>query len=142
MASRDGLAGRGGRLVATLVGEPCPGPELVDQRREDPALAHRRDRLDREHVGAGVEERLHARSVEIAQRLVARVVVAAVLRPVGEHRPVRSDGPGDQQLALGSTHPLGEAVARPSRDLDGSSDGAERRCPIQAGRGKPGNVAW
>ena len=77
--------------VATA--ERDPGPRLgvvLEQAHQGLGLDDRRDRLDRQEVGFGLEERLEPRPVEHRERPRGQAVVAAILRAVGQRGAERS----------------------------------------------------
>ena len=98
---RDGLLDRlaGGRAfpVAACVAQPGGGSHVLEQGDEDLRFANGRDRFEREQVDARREQRFHAWPVERGQGGAPGVIVAAVLRAVGEHRAIRPDRPGHEQ---------------------------------------------
>ena len=97
-------------------------------------LADRRDRLDGEQVHAGRDECLDPGPVEVGQGRRPRVVVAAVLGPVGEHRAVRPDRAGDEQFGDGQAGLVGVPVASAPGEIDARPDGGQRSGTVQPGR--------
>ena len=88
---------------------------------------------------AGLEEGVHPRRMQLAQGGRARVVVAAVLGAVGEHRPVRSDRSGDEQARPGRPPARPRARRGPAgRPSTLVRMAVERRRPIQPAAAKPG----
>ena len=131
------LAGGGRGAIAAGVRDPGRDAGLVEQPDEHARLADGRDRLDGEHVRAGRDERIDPRSVERLERRVARVVVAAILGAVREHRAVRPHRSRDEHPARVAARGrlfLEEPFARALRELDAAPDRLERR---RAGRGRP-----
>ena len=80
------------------------------------------------------EKCLDPRRVDVAERRRSRVVVAAVLRAVGEHRAIRANRAGDEQVGRRDARLFGEPVARPAGELDAAADRVEGRRAIEAGR--------
>ena len=138
---REGLRHRfaGGRrlTVTTLVRQPGRRARLGEQVEEHRGLANGRDRLEGEEVHAGLEEGLDTRRMDVAQGGIPRVVVAGVLRAVGEHRPVRPDRAGNEQAIDRATGLLREPITRTLRERDAPPDRLERGRAIQAGRREP-----
>ena len=126
----DRLPGRSGPAIPARVAQPGRCGDVVEQPDQDLGLADGRDRFESEEIGAGVDERLDPRTVELRQRDSARIVVAAVLRPVGEHRPVRPDRACHQErpAVVGL---LAIACPRPTCELDAQSRPAEAPRPAR-----------
>ena len=71
--------------------------------------------------------------MDVPQGPRSRVVVAAVLGAVGEHRAVRSDRAGDEKIGDWDGGLVGEAVASSTRELDAAADGVECRRAVETG---------
>ncbi len=77
--------------VATTERDPRPRLGVVlEQGHQRFGLDDRGDRLDRQEVGFGLEERLEPRPVEHRERPRRQAVVAAILRAVGQRGAERS----------------------------------------------------
>ena len=124
------------RAVAAAERHPRARLGHLGQQRDDRLrLDDRRDRLDREQVGAGRQEHLEPRAVPVGQLGRRQPVVADVLGAVGQRRAVRPDRGGDQPVAAGlvggvarQARPTTSAAAR-SRRGRGRAARTRRRTP-------------
>jgi hypothetical protein len=91
-------------VCAVTAAEADPGRdagEPVEDRDERLGLEDRRDRLDREQVGTGLEELLDPGLVEVDQLPHGQPVPPHVLGAVGQHRAVRTYRRGHDPLVAG-----------------------------------------
>jgi hypothetical protein len=102
--------------------------ELREQVHERGNLADRRDRLEREQVRPGVEQRCDPRPVDRGELLGGHVaVLAGVLAAVGEHDRIRADRCGDEPVRA-------HGVASRAGKLDAEPQQARRLLGADAGR--------
>ncbi len=114
-----------------------PGAVQLSQHGLD--LGQARDRLHGQHVGVlphGRRQHLEARAVEGPQTGHVEVVVAAVLRPVGQHRAVRPHRRGDPRRP----EPPASRAAAASSTLRRSSRSTSSR-PVPSAP-KPSKDTW
>ena len=128
------------RVWPPSAGEAEPGRRARARRQQldqGPALVDRRDRLDRQQVGAGLGQDGQPRCVPGGQLGDPQAVVAAILRPVGEHGSVWPDGGGDQKRRCESAldPDLGEVPAACLHSqLDAPAEELGRRRPVDPAR--------
>ena len=131
---RHGLPGGCGRRRRDTGTTARPGPRARRGADEHLGFADGRDRLERQQVDAGLEERLDPRRVDVAQRGRAGVVVAAILGAVGEHRAVRADRARDEELSAGR-RPASATYRSRARRASSTLAGSPRARP--PGRARP-----
>ena len=148
-ASLDGLdrlldGGAAPQVPAVGAGEADPGRRpghLGEERGDRLGLLELRDRLHREHVGAGPGEDREPLAVEVAQLGHGPTVAAAVLGAVGQHGAVRPDGRRDEQWPADAL--VERLRPRLLGQLHGPAEQVRGSVVVQIPRAaKPSNVAW
>jgi hypothetical protein len=122
-------------VSAVAAAEAHPRGDLghpLERAGQGAGFDERGDRLDCEHVGLGLGERLDPRHMELDELVLVLVVVARVLGAVAEHRPVGADRRGDDPV---TARGLAGELDAPPHQLGGL-------IAFDPAAGEPSNVAW